>query len=725
MSGPDHDMLKAERRAMEMGGAVQQHLDDIRAERNDSDEPPRTINEPNTDHAASGLGENGHDPDAGRSTKETQAAMLEAALYYASKGLEVFPAPPGTKKSHKKAQFSNDQPWGKTIDGAEIKRDWKHWPEANVCIATGPGSGCFVVEVDTPAGHNVDGFASLRALETIHRPLPETRQAISPSGSIHYYFNWPKTGTIINSTSKIGPGIDVRGDGGMVIAPPSLKPGVGAYSWLSSHSVVDAPDWLLALLVETIDKTERKSGANPQADPAKVAAAMAVIPNDDLNWEEWNSGGMAVWNATGGVEAGFAAFDLWSKKSSKYSDTAESNPRERWNNYFNSPPKKIGAGTIFKLANEASPGWLAKYEAQKNATKGFSLVCAKDIIMRPKQWLWKGHLLRGAQELLSGVPGLGKSQVQISFVACVTAGLPWPDGTAGMAPANVIMLTAEDVLDQEVVPRLIAAGADLARVQILKCIRSDGKDRQFLLGEDLDVLEKAVVQTGDVALVTIDPITAYMGGKIDSHKTTEVRSQLGPLKDFSERVNVANSTITHPPKSSSQKAIDHFIGSQAFIAAGRIGHLCIAETEVTQEDDKKETGRILFTHAKHNPSVRMPTLAYRVAEIVVGRDDDTHTNIAAPHVVWEKDPVNITANEAVQAASAAAAGGGKNSEDQKEARAFILEVLGSYEPVPAKDILAQGKERGFSTDQLKRAKRKVGGIVSEQGKDGWSWKMTL
>jgi putative DNA primase/helicase len=157
--------------------------------------------------------------------------------------------------------------------------------------------------------------------------------------------------------------------------------------------------------------------------------------------------------------------------------------------------------------------------------KSFTLVCAKDVIIRPKDWLWEGHLMRGAQELLTGIPGLGKLQVQCSFVASTTTRLPWPNGEDSGPPANVVMMTAEDALDQEVVPRLRAAGADFSRIHFLTCIKSDGKDRQFLLGEDLDVLEKAVEKVGEVALITIDPITAYMGGKIDSHKNTEVRSQ--------------------------------------------------------------------------------------------------------------------------------------------------------------------------------------------------------
>jgi RecA-family ATPase len=355
-----------------------------------------------------------------------------------------------------------------------------------------------------------------------------------------------------------------------------------------------------------------------------------------------------------------------------------------------------------------------KQSQQKAQQRDAELIAASDVKPKSKDWLWEGHLLRGALELLSGLPGLGKSQVQINLVACVTAGLPWPDGTAGMKPANVIMLTAEDVLDQEVIPRLIAAKADLKRVHILKCIKSDGAGRQFLLGEDLDVLEKAIIQIGDVALVTIDPITAYMGGKIDSHKATEVRSQLGPLKDFAERMNVAISAITHPPKSSSQKAIDHFIGSQAFIAAGRIGHVCIEEID---EKDKK-TGRILFTHAKHNPSIQMPTLAYQVVAAIIGQDEESQLPITAPHVVWDKDSVDITADEAVWAA----AGLGKQRGKQEAVQTFLCEILKSGQPVAAKDIIAAAGKHGFSERQLRTARAKLH-VVCEQRADGWWWQL--
>src|SRR5262249_46187632 len=123
---------------------------------------------------------------------------------------------------------------------------------------------------------------------------------------------------------------------------------------------------------------------------------------------------------------------------------------------------------------------LTDYHREAETPASVVMVRAADVKMRPQEWLWEGHLLRGNLELTTGLPGLGKSQVQIHTVACVTAGLPWPDGAPAIEPCNVIMCTAEDTLDTVVVPRLKAADADLTRVHILRCIRTDKHQRQFL-----------------------------------------------------------------------------------------------------------------------------------------------------------------------------------------------------------------------------------------------------
>jgi hypothetical protein len=113
----------------------------------------------------------------------------------------------------------------------------------------------FVVETDTPEGHNVNGAASLAALEAEHGELPPTLQAITPSGSVHYYFAHPGV-HVKNSVGVIGVGVDVRGDGGMVVAVPSVVPpreatadkpasAGGVYRWLNDLVPAPAPQWLL------------------------------------------------------------------------------------------------------------------------------------------------------------------------------------------------------------------------------------------------------------------------------------------------------------------------------------------------------------------------------------------------------------------------------------------------------------------------------------------------
>jgi AAA domain len=149
----------------------------------------------------------------------------------------------------------------------------------------------------------------------------------------------------------------------------------------------------------------------------------------------------------------------------------------------------------------------------RSPSKGYELVLAEDVLPRNIDWLWFGHLAANTLELLAGVPGAGKSQIQDCYVACVTTGIAWPDGANGQGRRNVIMMTAEDNLDDTLVPRLIAAGADLKRVRFFT---------------------------------------------LNSHMATDVRAQLGPLKDFSQRLLIDISAITTHPRTQARARLINF-----------------------------------------------------------------------------------------------------------------------------------------------------------------------
>jgi putative DNA primase/helicase len=167
--------------------------------------------------------------------------------------------------------------------------------------------------------------------------------------------------------------------------------------------------------------------------------------------------------------------------------------------------------------------------------------------------------------------------------------------------------------------------------------------------------------------------------------------------------------ITHPSKNAGSKAINHYIGSQAFVAAARIGHLCVEELEEEEDDEGKvkkvPTGRILFANAKNNASRKMPTLAYRVVgDICIGQDPKTGNNITAARVVWEADPVDVSADEAV---AAAAGGGGNGNKEQGPSARVFLEAILANGPMPVKRVEEHATTQGISERQLRRAREKL------------------
>jgi hypothetical protein len=289
---------------------------------------------------------------------ERLAAALE---YVAKRKWEVFPVPPGTKAGYsvEKRGADNGKPWGKTTDEAEVRAYWRRLP-ANIGLVMGVGSGIFDIECDTRAGHPElvkDGAESLAELEAKHGRLPLTLMFESPSGSIHRLF-WHPGGDVRIRTGALDanyPGIDVKGDGGMSVAPPS-RTRKGLYKWTNKRRIAAAPAWLIKLVVKPA-RAPRESNGEPQADLASLTLAMAMIPNPDCDWESWNRVGMALFAATCGRSEGFRLFDAWSQKSSKYT---AANTLAKWQAFGRCPPNEIGAGTIFWLADAAVPGWQSR-----------------------------------------------------------------------------------------------------------------------------------------------------------------------------------------------------------------------------------------------------------------------------------------------------------------------------------------------------------------------------
>jgi hypothetical protein len=274
-------------------------------------------------------------------------SILAYALAYADRGWYVFPARPDAKQSYKSAEYSpTGLPWGATADRDEIIADFTKHPDANIGIPTGPRNGIWVLDIDNKESGN--GFESLTALTTTpgHGPLPPTLTAISSSGSAHYYFAYPAGGaTIRNSTSRLGPGIDVRGDGGMVIAPPSARKG-SRYVWSVLRPVADAPTWLFELVREQPHIIPPPAACPGPINLTELINALATIPADN-RWE-WFEVGCALYNEAG--EAGWPLFDAWSRTAVSHYDRKEN--RKQWESIMTLKRSRYSKRTIFFLARK-------------------------------------------------------------------------------------------------------------------------------------------------------------------------------------------------------------------------------------------------------------------------------------------------------------------------------------------------------------------------------------
>lgn len=164
--------------------------------------------------------------------------LLSAALVYARRGVPVFPLAAGDKIPRRGSRGFYDA----TTDPGKIREWWGHSPESNIGIPTGEASGILALDVDGDR----DGFGSLEALEAAHGKLPATATVRTGGGGIHYLYRYPVGEKIKNSADQLAPGLDIRGSGGYIVAPPSRT--TGPYETLERHALADPPAWLLESL---------------------------------------------------------------------------------------------------------------------------------------------------------------------------------------------------------------------------------------------------------------------------------------------------------------------------------------------------------------------------------------------------------------------------------------------------------------------------------------------
>ena len=367
------------------------------------------------------------------------------------------------------------------------------------------------------------------------------------------------------------------------------------------------------------------------------------------------------------------------------------------------------AEVLADLRHAMDQQW-ADSEAVTATQYGLDYLRMSDVTMRPVKWLWWLRIAIGKVTMFAGHPGLGKSQITSSLAAITTVAGKWPvDGTK--APlGSVVILSAEDDPEDTIAPRLVAAGADMTRVYVVKAVRDDDGEggerrRSFDLGRDLAHLGAMLNTIGDVLLVVVDPITAYLGG-IDSHRTSDVRALMAPLSEFAERHGTAIVLVSHLNKSkgAGAEAMLRVTGSLAFVAAARAAY-------VVCKDPDDDTRRILLP-AKNNLGDDAGGYAYRIEAATVAG------GIQTSRIVWNDEPVSVTADDAL-----AGSGDSEERSERDEAAEWLRTEL-AMGPVDAKELQGRAKRDGHAWHTLRRA-RDVAGVTTRRegfGPSGkWVW----
>jgi hypothetical protein len=247
-------------------------------------------------------------------TTTTKLDMLPAALLLAVQGFAVFPCVPRGKQP-----ITTHGCKAATTNAKTIRHWWEHEATANIGLATGSVSGIFVLDVDPDHG----GAESLVMLERTFGKLPSTVVNLTGGGGQHLLFRHPG-GCKVRNLVGFYDGLDVRGDGGYILAPPSVHPNGRRYRWSTedARQIAEAPEWLIEIVREpdrvlkSLKETEGRNASHLskryvaaalRSAREAVASAKPGERNCTLNTEAFGIGQLV---GTGGLDLRYAAMVL-------------------------------------------------------------------------------------------------------------------------------------------------------------------------------------------------------------------------------------------------------------------------------------------------------------------------------------------------------------------------------------------------------------------------------
>jgi hypothetical protein len=587
----------------------------------------------------------------------------------------------------------------------EIRRDSKFKMRCGVAILAGK-SGLVVIDIDDEESWSQ--FVS-------GREIPRTLELSTHSGRQLVFSD--KTGISYKTQgSQLAPGVDVRGRGGLFVVYDPGQP-ERHYTDLTEPALL--PDWLATAIPRAGTRGRRKGTAGQRrsvsADDIKKLSGEVIPPGQHNDWLRSTALSLANqgWTKKNRNEW-FMIASAALARSNEGSDAKGNVDRPHFSDedimaYFDtaldlkSSEDKKGPGN----------GYEDEDEEDFDDPDLDNFINADDVEVKSVEWLNDPFLPLGCLVILDGDPGHGKSSIVTGMVARSASGLPaLPFGDPGPVAdeeMNCGMITAEDDIERAVVPRLMAAGYMRNRRVWFMGLSKDrhGKIQQLTFPHGIARVRR-FIEDNKLQLLTVDPISAFIGEDIHSHNEVSVRRALAPLAEVARETGCCVVLVRHLNKDGSMKAMYRGTGSIAFSAIARSGIIT-----GTTEDGDMAIAQVKCSYSERFEGVIRYSL------------NRWEKNRSVVVVEWGDIDTDVTADDIA---------GGKKSKHgpaatkQEEIRALLAPMFDEKDTWSKKDILQAIEDEGITASEptINKTLKSMGlrpiQVFQSDGKIGqWSW----
>lgn len=344
--------------------------------------------------------------------------------------------------------------------------------------------------------------------------------------------------------------------------------------------------------------------------------------------------------------------------------------------------EQIRTGKVPDAANAGDP-----------AARRLVLTRASEIEPRPVRWGWEDRAPAGHLILVAGREGIGKSLLLIDMCAKVTRGTL--KGCYHGEPRNVLYCATEDSWHHTIVPRLMAAGADLDRifradVEMVEAATGASITAEVSMPRDIGLIAPEVKRL-EAAIIACDPLMSLIDSRIDTHNDRDMRTVLEPLGRLANDTGAMIIGLAHFNKGAGSDPLNLIIGSRAFTSVVR-------SVISMARDDKSGDGHYVISQEKNNLGrLDLPSLTYLIEPgTIKTADGDAGTARIRFTGESERSVRDILADTETPA----------DRTDRAQCVAWLRDKL-TAGPLPSADIEAEGKALGYSESTINRARKQL------------------